>query len=165
MKNSPHLIPAARRGDLAVQEVEDELLVYDLKSHKAHCLNPTAAMVWKLCDGKRAPSQIARKLEERLRAPVSEAVVWLALEQLQSLKLLEEPFERAHASARISRRELARRLGMATAVVALPLITSISAPAAIQAVSGCAGDHQPCGPPDFPDCCPGFNCDGICFPD
>jgi pyrroloquinoline quinone biosynthesis protein D len=164
MKNTRHLIPASRRDELIVQEVENETLVYDLKSHKAHCLNPTAATVWKLCDGRRTAPQIAQKLAEKFGAPVSQDVVLLAVEQLQNLKLLEATVERAPVSAGISRRELARRLGMATALVALPLITSINAPAAIQAVSGCVGAGAACGDPN-PPCCPGFNCDGICFPD
>ncbi len=43
--------PLARKADLVTKEVADEVLVYDLKSHKAHCLNQTAALVWKYCDG------------------------------------------------------------------------------------------------------------------
>jgi hypothetical protein len=163
MKNSRQLIPPARKADLVIQEVEGETLVYDLKSHKAHCLNPTAALVWKLCDGRRTAAQIAQKLEEQLHATVTSEVVWLAVGQLERLKLLKEPVKGVPDSARISRRELGRRMGMATALLALPLITSINAPAAIQAVSGCAGAGAPCGAPN-PPCCPGFNCDGICFP-
>jgi hypothetical protein len=148
---------------LVVQEVDSETLLYDLKSHKAHCLNRTAALVWKYCDGKRTAEQVARKVEAELFAPVSSDVVWLAVDQLERLKLIEEPVEWGRASTPISRRELARRLGIATAVVALPLITSIKAPAAIQAVSGCGRAGAPCGGAN-PPCCPGFNCDGICFP-
>ena len=41
MKNP--LNPIARSNGLVVQEMPDEVLVYDLDSNKAHCLNETAA--------------------------------------------------------------------------------------------------------------------------
>lgn len=31
--------PLARREELVVPELADEVLVYDLRQHKAHCLN------------------------------------------------------------------------------------------------------------------------------
>ena len=45
--------PTARKSGLVVQEMPDELLVYDTENNKAHCLNTTAAFVWKSCDGKK----------------------------------------------------------------------------------------------------------------
>ena len=39
--------PRARTEGLVVTELPDELLVYDLERHRAHCLNPTAALVFK----------------------------------------------------------------------------------------------------------------------
>ena len=43
-----------REGHLVIDELPDEVLVYDLDRHKAHCLNQTAALVWQHCDGKMA---------------------------------------------------------------------------------------------------------------
>ena len=42
----------ARHDELVVQELPDEVLVYDLRKHKAHCLNQTAAFVWNHCNGQ-----------------------------------------------------------------------------------------------------------------
>ena len=163
MATTRPFIPIACKDDLIVREVEGETLVYDLKSHKAHCLNRTAALVWKHCDGKRTVGQVTRKIEAEMGQPVSQEVVWIALDQLERLKLLQAPIERVHGTARISRREAVRRLGITTAV-ALPLVTSIIAPEAVQAASTpCSGNREPCD--DTHPCCPGFNCDGICFPD
>ena len=39
--------PRARTEGLVVTELPDELLVYDLERHRAYCLNPTAALVFK----------------------------------------------------------------------------------------------------------------------
>jgi hypothetical protein len=160
MGKARQLIPAARKADLVVEEVPGETLVYDLKSHKAHCLNRTAALVWKHCDGKRTAEQVARKVETELGTPVSAEVVWLAVEQLGRLRLLQEPVERAPGTGRISRREAVRRLGI-SAAVALPIITSILTPTAVQAASAgpCGAFNAPCGGAN-PPCCAGLFCGG-----
>jgi hypothetical protein len=67
----------------------DELLVYDLRSHQAHCLNQTAAFVWKRYDGRTGVTELAAMLSENLGAAISDDVVWLALEQLEALTRLE----------------------------------------------------------------------------
>jgi hypothetical protein len=56
-------LPFARTHQLIVQEVPDEVLVYDLDRHKAHCLNRTSAIVWKHCDGKTTVAEAKRLLE------------------------------------------------------------------------------------------------------
>ena len=73
--------PRARTEGLVVRELPDELLVYDLERHRAHCLNPTAALVFKHCDGRRSVAQIARILRRELDvdAPADESLVWLSL--------------------------------------------------------------------------------------
>lgn len=156
MEKARQLIPAARKADLVVEEVPGETLVYDLKSHKAHCLNRTAALVWKQCDGKRTAEQIARKVETEMGTTVSAEVVWMAVDRLEKLRLLQAPVERAPGMTRMSRREVVRRLGI-TAAVALPLITSIRSPLALQAISGCGRGGAPCGGAN-PPCCAGFAC-------
>ncbi|MDQ2746969.1 MAG: PqqD family protein [Acidobacteriota bacterium] len=52
--------PVARREGLVIQEMPEEVLVYDLATDKAHCLNQTAAFVWKSCDGAHTVQDIAR---------------------------------------------------------------------------------------------------------
>lgn len=150
--------PKARTEQLVTKELGDETLVYDERSHEAHCLNKTAAFVWRHCDGRTSVAKIARLLTKEMNTPVSEQLVWFALSQLEKSKLLEKPLaDRAHAG-QISRRELMRKLGIAAAV-ALPLVTSIVAPTTAEAASGCAGRGQRCGPPP---CCPGLTCEGTC---
>lgn len=118
----------ARRDDLVVQEMPDEVLVYDLKSHKAHCLNETAAFVWNHCDGETTASEMAVLMEEKWRKPVSEEVVWFALKQLSRAELLEERLASTAEGMRTSRRAVLRKLGAAAAMT--PLVISIIAPTA-----------------------------------
>ncbi len=69
------LMPRARQDELVVEELQDETLVYDLKRHKARCLNRTAALVWRCCDGQTSVADVAALLEEQLATATDEAVV------------------------------------------------------------------------------------------
>ncbi|HEX8746506.1 MAG TPA: PqqD family protein [Pyrinomonadaceae bacterium] len=159
MGNTRQLIPAARKDELIVQEVEGETLVYDLKSHKAHCLNRTAALVWKHCDGNHTVGEVAHSLSLELRAPVSDEVVLMAVDRMGKLGLLNGSAKRERT---VSRREVVRRICV-SAAVALPLVTSILAPTTAQAAS-CGGIEAFCGG-DNPPCCSGLVCCfGSCLP-
>ncbi|MEO8435580.1 MAG: PqqD family protein [Pyrinomonadaceae bacterium] len=127
-------LPRARREKLVIQEMAEEVLVYDLERDQAHCLNQTAAMVWKHCDGESDAAMIAGRLTEELRAPVDERMVWFALEQLGRDRLLEGPMVAPATMAGMTRRQMVRTLGVA-AVVAVPLITTIVAPTPAQAAT------------------------------
>lgn len=152
--------PLARTRGLVVNELPEEIVVYDRESHKAHCLNRTAALVWKRCDGRTTPARIATLVAQDLKSPVGEDLVWYALEQLAKDRLLTEQVvprvagdaaDAAVPAARLSRRELVRRLGLA-AVVALPLITTIVAPTPVEAA---ASNCVQCG---TVLCCPPATC-------
>jgi hypothetical protein len=146
--------PTARRLRLVVQELPDELLVYDNDRYQAHCLNRLAALIWKHCDGQSTPAEIARRVAIAIEAPVTEEMVWHALYQLDEFHLLEESDALLTAAAPITRRELMVRLG--SAAVVLPLVSSILAPAAAQTGStgltgptgstGVTGSTGPTGP-------------------
>jgi hypothetical protein len=118
----------------------DEVLVYDLKRHKAHCLNQTAAMVWKYCDGQRTVADIAKLMQKDLHTPVDEEAVWFAVDRLGKAHLLEERLSPPAGSSRLSRRDAIRRLGLGAAL-AVPVVMSIVAPTAVSAAS-CVADGQ-----------------------
>lgn len=156
----------ARRDDLVIQEMPDEVLVYDLKSHKAHCLNETAAFVWNHCDGETSASEMASLMEKQWSKPVSEDVVWLALNQLSRAGLLEERLGSNPDGMRASRRSVLRKLGAAAAMT--PLVISIVAPTASAGASippqclACTSFGSGAGRTDnCPAICDGFT--GCCF--
>ena len=130
------MTPQARRDGLVVQELSGETLVYDLERHKAHCLNAMAARVWTLCDGTRSLEQIAGLVAPELQARDAEEVIQLALADLGKARLLRERPKRSAGVSSSSRREIVKRLGMATAF--LPVVASILAPTAAEAVA-CTG--------------------------
>ena len=154
--------PIARKQGLVIQELPDEVLVYDLDRDRAHCLNTTAAFVWQRCDGKNSTAQIARTLGQQLDCAVDEKIVWLALNQLGRNHLLERQPTPPPALMGMNRRAMVRALGLA-AVVAVPVVTSIVAPTPAQAIT-CAGLGGSCSVPA--QCCPGLTqcTGGTCQP-
>lgn len=61
-----------RRADsLEINEAEDGLVVYDPEHDMVHHLNPSASLIFDLCDGSRDAEEIARVLGEawNLEAP------------------------------------------------------------------------------------------------
>lgn len=156
-ERAAQVLPLARTDQLVVQELPDEVLIYDLVRHKAHCLNKASAAVWKRCDGRTTVAEMTRRLGRELAAPVDDDVVWLALAQLRRFHLLEEG---SVSGRKVSRRDLVRKY--LPAALAVPLILSVPAPTPAQSASKCAGPCEPCS--GFADCCPGLSCDGICFP-
>ena len=144
------MVPIARKNVL-VRELEDEVLMYDLESERAHCLNRTAAIVWKHCDGKTSVDQILQIIESESHSSMNKGIVLLALEQLKKARLLE-PIPTGDGKSRgPTRRELLRKLGAASAV-ALPVISSILiAPATAHASAPCTTAGRPCAA--NPECC------------
>ena len=123
MKNSNN--PVARQTGLVVQEMPGEVLVYDLDTNKAHCLNESAALVWKSCDGNNSIVDIIRQFESNGGGKVTEDFVWLAIDQLSENGLLENQVAPRFAGQ--SRRQVLKTIGLAS-VVALPVIASLVAP-------------------------------------
>lgn len=140
--------PKARKDRLIVKDLPDETLIYDLDNDKAHCLNNTAALVWSHCDGQSSVSEIAQSLTTHTKTKVDDAVVWLALDQLQKFSLLEAMPDKPAQLAGMNRRELVRNVGFAA--LALPIIISIAAPSAqaqastLVAPGGCCTTNANC---------------------
>ena len=180
--DSGAFLPKARNGGIITKDIDGELLIYDRTRDRAHCLNETAAAIWKLCDGRRSVGEIAAQLsgavavgsrqrtegnrhkaESSEQSRVDESVVWLALDKLQRSHLLEAPKpELPHKSfwppaivgiTNMSRREAVRRFGLGAAI-ALPIVISMTAPTPAEAAVSCGATCHPCNAPI--DCC------GVC---
>ena len=135
--------PLARRDGLVVRDLPDETIVYDRERHQAHCLNRTAALVFRHADGTRTAGEIASLLGDG-EPREGEATVAMALELLSQACLLDE---RAAAPG-ASRRDAIRRVGIGAALL-LPAVASVLAPTPAEAatcVASCVGepDGTPC---------------------
>ena len=162
MENSQRSLPRAREKGLLTCEVADELLVYDLDRYAAHCLNSTAALVWRQCDGRTGVAEITRAINSAFGLTLDNDVVRLALEQLERARLIHthKTLERRTDVAKLPRRELIKRAGFAAA--GLPLVSSIVTPTAVEAAT-CRAPGSACGP-DGPNstCCSGTCVLGLC---
>ena len=147
-------LPRRRADGLVIHALPDEVLVYDRERDQAHCLNQTAALVWRACDGSLSPARIAQQLTTQLDQTVSEDIVLLALARLDQFHLLEPAPSYQATLPALSRRQMVRTLGVAAAV-ALPVITSIVAPTPAQAAT-CIAPGQPCSPTIL--CCSTLGC-------
>ncbi len=162
MNNSQR--PIARKSGLVVQEVPDEVLVYDLESNKAHCLNRSAALVWRSCDGKNSIPEITRLVEEQAGGKVTDDFVWLAIDQLSENNLLEKEVLVSFNGQ--SRREAIKKIGMAS-MVAVPIIASLVAPQSALAAVSCSCNTPPsCNATSNMNCPSTTNCNGagLCAP-
>ncbi|MBS1807360.1 MAG: PqqD family protein [Acidobacteria bacterium] len=151
MSQSKPRFPQARVNDLVTQELSDEVLIYDLKNHKAHCLNLIAATVWQHCDGETSIPEIASRSSQSLNQKLGTTTVWQAIEELSKASLLEEPMRRPPEIPRLGRREAIRKLGGGSAI-AVPIVMSIVAPTAL------AGCTFPNDQPFYSLCCTHAQC-------
>jgi hypothetical protein len=113
-----------------VREVADETIVYDKDGHRAHCLNRTAAFVFRHADGRRTAADIAALLGPG----ADEELVRRALDQLAAAGLLEAlPAREASTPLR---REVLRQVGLGAAVLA-PAVASLLVPTPAEAAATC----------------------------
>lgn len=160
MKNPNN--PIARQNGLVVQEMPDEVLVYDLDTNKAHCLNQSAAFVWRSCDGNKSVGDIVREFEANGTGKVTEDFVWLAIDQLNENGLLANSVAPRFAGQ--SRRQVLKTIGLAS-MVAVPIIASLVAPQnALGAVSCSCINPADCA--TMSSCASTVNCNGsgVCAP-
>jgi hypothetical protein len=155
--------PVARRTGLVLRDLPGELIVYDLDRHQAHCLNRTAASVFRGADGTRSLDELGGLLGDGFGHAEREAAVRMALDQLALAKLLDA-HPPAEPTAGVSRRSALRRAGLGAALL-LPAIASVVAPTPAEAAATCT---QNCNGqlPGTPCNCPASStappCDSTC---
>jgi hypothetical protein len=114
-----------------VEEVDDDLLIYDSRTNKAHSLSAPAARVWRRCDGTMDIDGLSADLH------MDEQTVARAVAELESCGLLDDP-----PVAGVTRR-VALKAGAAAAASA-PLVYSILAPTPAMAQTQNVCGEQPC---------------------
>lgn len=154
--NKHDTLPRARSAELVVQELPDETLIYDPASHKAHCLNLTASLVWKHCDGLTTFDQLDDVLLRETACRPNSDIALLALRQLESAGLLEHDAATSIRASYPARRDVLKRLGLiGAAAVALPTVISVVAPTPVQAAT-CLPSGSPCSLSQSARCCSGL---------
>ncbi len=144
------------------RNLQDEIVVYDVRSHQAHCLNPTAAFVFRHTDGRRTAGEIAALLG----TGADEDLVHAALDQLAEAGLLEA--SPVLASPVPSRREVLRHVCVGAAVLA-PTVVSLLVPTPAEAAATCipadscngSNNDQPCYVNNPATECSLYTCKGV----
>jgi hypothetical protein len=127
--------PDGRREQILMEEVGEELVIYDLQRHRVHQLNKVAAMVWMNCNGRKTIPEIRKVLQKEISPAVDEAIVWKALDRLGKVHLLQKPVSPPASVAGMTRRQMLRKFGTVAALALLaPVVTSIVAPTPVQAL-------------------------------
>ena len=129
--------PKARIDELLIEEVFNELVVYDCRTQQAHRLNPTAAFVWRNCDGNSSVANLVAMFSEEFGVAVSEPMVLWAIESLTQAGLLENGSSEGGPVRDTSRRAALRKLSMTGALTVIaPIVATLAAPTPAQAGSG-----------------------------
>lgn len=121
-----NLRPKSFTENIVQQIIDNELLLYNLTTNKAFCLNQTSAEIYNLCNGTNEIAVIAEKTN------LPKEVVQLAIIDLSKKSLLTERIELP-----TSRRSLLKNIGLTA--VALPVISILIAPTAAHAQSLACG--------------------------
>lgn len=79
------------RSDLTVVELDGEAVVYDDRNGNLHHLNPTATIVFSLCDGTATAGELSLEIAEAFGQPAAEveAQVRRLLRRLRREGMLE----------------------------------------------------------------------------
>jgi PqqD family protein of HPr-rel-A system len=79
------------RDDLAVVEIDGEAVIYDESNGSLHHLNPTATIVFSLCDGTATIGELASELADAFSVPTEdvESQVRRLLRNFRKQALLE----------------------------------------------------------------------------
>jgi len=115
-----------------VETVGEELCLYDWRRGRVHALNPTAALVWRQCNGAISVEEMAAELRRQLDVPEADALVRLTLRRLGRAHLLDESPDPPADRSGQTRRALLQR---SVAVALLPAIYTIAVPTPVAAQS------------------------------
>ncbi|MBD2482469.1 PqqD family protein [Planktothrix sp. FACHB-1365] len=171
------MIPVARTENLLLQDIGNELIIYDQVNNSSHCLTPLAVRVWELSNGQNTVNDIAKKLEKEFNLPADSDVdmrglVWLTLEELERYSLIQEYLRQpaTNVIAGMSRRKViktATLVGGFAIGSMFPVVKSVAVANPGGHVSTSAPPEPPCIPeggkcgtsnPGGGVCCEGLGC-------
>jgi hypothetical protein len=128
--------PLARKSDIFLENLPEEVVLYDKTNNKVHCLSKTAAVIWESCDGSRTVDDLAHFIEAKLGAPADRNLVLLALEELEKADLMEAGSGIVSDAEFTSRREAIGKMVLAGSALVATIVAP--SPVAHGSVAPCA---------------------------
>jgi len=111
--------PLALKRDIFVENLPEEVVLYDKSNNKVHRLDKTAAAIWESCDGTRTVDELTHIAGVKLGAVSDRKVVLQALAELEKADLLEAGSVMIPDAGLTFRREAVGKIALAgTALVA-----------------------------------------------
>lgn len=138
--------PKLKTTEIVVQNAAKELLVYNLQTNRAYCLNEISAKIYEHCDGTKNATEICKILNLEIE------YIFLAVDLLERENLLDAESRRFFSEySGLDRRRMLKSALMSSAV-ALPLIISVLSPPSVNAASNttltdCNGQPIPISDP------------------
>jgi len=135
-----------RIDGLLLEQIDNELLVFNQVTGEGHALNETAARVFGLADGETSRATITAALSQQFNLPDDPDITELAVSELRDAGLVTDDESQ---SSGINRRAVIRKLGLSVmAAAALPLVeTMVARPAYAQGSMGVTGITGDTGAP------------------
>lgn len=116
--------PVARHIDVVSEEVGNELVLYDCRTHRAHTLNPTAALVWRHATGHNTVQDVTALVARELQTSPDSDLVIAALRSLSDAGLVDCD------APGVTRRDALKR-----SAYLMPFVLSVTAPTPAEAQS------------------------------
>jgi hypothetical protein len=133
--------PSARKTNIFVENLPEEVVLYDKSNSQVHCLNKAASAIWESCDGSRTVDELARIVAAKSGTPPDRQVVLQALAELDKADLLEGGRGKIAEAAFTSRREAVGKIALAGTALVATII------AATPAAHASCHDRKPTPPP------------------
>jgi hypothetical protein len=86
----PKTVIPKRNDKITEKILDDEIILYNNKTHTIHSLNQTAGLLWALCDGKMTTMQMIEMLQEKYKGSKKsiEKDVLKTLEEMETNNLI-----------------------------------------------------------------------------
>jgi hypothetical protein len=137
--------PLARQKGMLATEVRGELVVVDTERHRASALNPSLALLFRSCNGKRTVAELSAMFSKQRGLPEDESAVWLALRRLEKARLIEQKVPLPTNLHFRSRRRALQLMGLGAGALATILMPTPAQAASCEACGHtCTGNGRPC---------------------
>src|SRR5688572_11012516 len=98
--------PLARNEQILTEQLGAECIVYDMRSKKAHTLNPTSTWIWQHCDGSMSIEDMAVRFQQEFACGDASELVVSGLQQLRAADLLVSSSEAQPGEPMMTRRSV-----------------------------------------------------------
>ena len=91
-----NLYKPLRRKNLILKDLGDEFLIYSAEHKKIHVINPTARLIWNMCDGEHSVIEIEAEIRSNFSIPIERDIakdLQITLKLLRDKGLLENEME------------------------------------------------------------------------